>query len=134
MLPHAEIILKSEYKEMEITGTIAEVLNPKTGTGKNGTWKKQEVILETDGQYPKKICFSFWGDKADNELLRNGSAVRISFDLESREFNGKWYTDAKGWKVEPVAGGSPPQAAAQEEHAPPQQDTYYGETSDDLPF
>ncbi|TNJ34199.1 DUF3127 domain-containing protein [Prosthecochloris vibrioformis] len=119
---------------MEITGTIAEVLNPKTGTGKNGTWKKQEVILETDGQYPKKICFSFWGDKADNELLRNGSAVRISFDLESREFNGKWYTDAKGWKVEPVAGGSPPQAAAQEEHAPPQQDTYYGETSDDLPF
>jgi len=120
---------------MEITGTIAEVLQPKTGNGKNGTWKKQEVILETDGQYPKKICFSFWGDKADNELFRNGCAVKISFDLESREFNGKWYTDVKGWRVETAAGGAPPQApAAQEEYAPPQQDNYYGETRDDLPF
>ncbi|ARM31106.1 DUF3127 domain-containing protein [Prosthecochloris sp. HL-130-GSB] len=87
---------------MDVTGRIIEILPPKTGAGKNGTWKKQEVILETDGQYPKKICFSFWGDKADNNLLQNGNSVKISFNLESREFNGKWYTEAKGWRVEPA--------------------------------
>ncbi|UZJ37168.1 DUF3127 domain-containing protein [Prosthecochloris sp. SCSIO W1103] len=116
---------------MDITGTIIEVLLPKTGEGKNGKWKKQEVILETDEQYPKKICFSFWGEKAENPLFRNGTAVKISFDLESREFNGRWYTDAKGWRVEP-AGGASPQPSDEES-------VYYDQTnspegSDDLPF
>lgn len=116
---------------MDITGTIRNVLPPKTGEGKNGPWKKQEVILETEGKYPKNICFTFWGDKAESPLFRNGSAVKISYDLESREFNGRWYTDAKGWKVEP-AGGEAPQIS--------EDNTIYHDESnaptdaDDLPF
>jgi hypothetical protein len=86
---------------MELTGTIASVLPEQTGTGKNGVWKKQEFILETEGQYAKKVCFSLWGEKADKNSLQVGTKVRISFDLESREYNGKWYTEAKAWKVEP---------------------------------
>ncbi len=118
---------------MEITGTIAQVLPEKTGTGKNGTWKKQEIILETKGQYPKKICFSFWGDKADTNLLRTGNNVRISFDIESREFNGKWYTEAKGWRVDP-AGSSTPHPAADHGESYGEIDPNQGAGNDDLPF
>jgi len=83
-----------------------------TGEGKNGTWKKQNIIVDTDGQYPKSVCITFWGDRADRSLFREGASVRVHFDLESREFKGSWYTDVKGWKVESAHGGgvmaSPP--------------------------
>ena len=85
---------------MEVSGKIAQLLPLQQGTGKNGVWKKQEFILETSGEYPKKICFSLWGDKIDQSPLKEGVAVKVSFDVESREYNGKWYTDAKAWKVE----------------------------------
>ncbi len=85
---------------MQLTAKLAAILPEQTGNGKNGTWKKQDIIVETDGQYPKKVCISLWGEKYDRNLLKVGSKLTISFDIESREFNGKWYTDVKGWKVE----------------------------------
>ncbi len=91
---------------MEVSGKIAQLLPLQQGTGKNGVWKKQEFILETSGEYPKKICFSLWGDKIDQSPLKEGTAVKVSFDVESREYNGKWYTDAKAWKVEGAGGTS----------------------------
>lgn len=93
---------------MEVSGKIAQLLPLQQGTGKNGVWKKQEFILETSGEYPKKICFSLWGDKIDQSPLKEGTAVKVSFDVESREYNGKWYTDAKAWKVEGSGGASAP--------------------------
>ena len=91
---------------MEITAKLAQILPVQTGTGKNGTnWKKQDVVVETDGQYPKKICISIWGDKINENSLKVGKALTFSIDVESREFNGKWYTDVKAWKVV-EAGGS----------------------------
>lgn len=87
---------------MDITGTIQSVLPEQTGEGKNGTWKKRNIIIQTEGQYPKSVCISLWGDKADKSLLQEGASVRVHFDLESREFKGNWYTDVKGWKVDPV--------------------------------
>ena len=71
-----------------------------TGTGKNGQWKKQDIIVETEATYPKKICVSVWGDKIDTANIQPGNLLKIDFDVESREFNGRWYTDVKAWKIE----------------------------------
>ena len=84
---------------MEIRGKIIELLPEKSGQSANGGWRKQEYILETDGQYPKKICFMAWGDKIDQFNIKLGESVEVSVDLESRAYNGRWYTDVKAWKV-----------------------------------
>ena len=84
---------------MEISGKIIELLDLKSGESANGEWRKQEYILETDGQYPKKICFMAWGDKIDQFNIEQGDNIKVSVDLESREYNGRWYTDVKAWKV-----------------------------------
>ena len=55
--------------------------------------------LLTDGQYPKKICFMAWGDKIDQFEIKHRERLTVSIDLESREYNGRWYTDVKAWKV-----------------------------------
>ena len=84
---------------MEIKGKIIEILPEKSGQSANGEWRKQEYILETDSNYPKKICFMAWGDKIGEFNLQQGENVEVSVDLESREYNGRWYTDVKAWKV-----------------------------------
>ena len=110
---------------MQLTAKLIQVLPIQTGTGKNGQWKKQDIIVETEGQYPKKICISIWGDKIDEKQLQAGNNFKIDFDVESREFNGRWYTDVKAWKIE-LAG------AAQSTPG----DTYFDDVqgNEDLPF
>lgn len=90
---------------MQLTAKLTQVLPLQTGSGRNGEWKKQDIIVETDGQYPKKICISIWGDKINPQMLQAGVTLKIDFDVESREFNGKWYTDVKAWKVEVATAG-----------------------------
>ncbi len=87
---------------MQLTAKLTQLLPIQTGTGKNGEWKKQDIIVETDGQYPKKVCISIWGDKINAGQLQNGNLLKIDFDIESREHNGRWYTDLKTWKIEVV--------------------------------
>lgn len=89
---------------MQIVATLRHKLPLQTGEGRNGTWKKQDVVVETDGQFPKKICISIWGDKINDQILIEGAKLKISFDVESREYNGKWYTDVKAWAIEPAEG------------------------------
>ena len=84
---------------LEIIGKIIEILPEKSGQSANGEWRKQEYILETETSYPKKICFVVWGDKIGQFNLKQGELVEVSVDLESREYNGHWYTDVKAWKV-----------------------------------
>lgn len=86
---------------MQLTAKLIQLLPLQTGTGKNGnSWKKQDIIVETTGsQYPKKICISVWGDKIDEAVLQIGKQLNISFDVESREYNNRWYTDVKAWKI-----------------------------------
>jgi hypothetical protein len=122
---------------MEIQGKIIQLLPEQSGAGKNGQWRKREYVLETQDQYPKKVCFNMWGDKIDQNPVNVGDSVKVLFDLESREFNGKWYTDVKAWKIEgqsASASKSIPQEnpenfdlSAPEYNAPPL-------TEDDLPF
>ena len=116
---------------MEISGKIVALLAEQTGQGKNGTWKKQEYILETTGQYPKKVCFSIWGDKIDQFNVKSGDTVEVSFDVESREYNQRWYTELRAWKVtaQGSAGNDVPP------NFPPPADDFMGKADDgDLPF
>jgi hypothetical protein len=85
---------------MNITAKLIQLLPLQTGMSKNGQWRKQDIVVETDGQYPKKVCISIWGDKINEKQLIIGTDLNISFELESREFNGKWYTDVKAWKID----------------------------------
>lgn len=85
---------------MQLTAKLTQLLPIQTGTGKNGQWKKQDIIVETDGQYPKKVCISIWGEKINEAQLQIGNLLKIDFDIESREYNSKWYTDIKAWKIE----------------------------------
>ena len=86
---------------MELIGKIIQVLPLQEGVSKAGNaWKKQEYILETLGtQYPRKVCFNLFGDNVDKFPLQVGQDVTVSIDLESREFNGRWYTDVRAWNV-----------------------------------
>ena len=87
--------------DIKIYGTIQTVLPLQSGTSKAGNeWKKQEYILETVEKYPRKVKFDLFGDKVDQYPLQAGNVVTISVNIESREFNGRWYTDVRAWKVE----------------------------------
>jgi hypothetical protein len=81
-----------------LSGKIFKVLPLESGEGKNGTWKKQNVIMEIDGKYPKKVVVTLWGDLL-NGNFDEGAELSVEYDLESREFNSKWFTDVKAWKI-----------------------------------
>lgn len=117
---------------MQLTAKLVQVLPLQTGSGKNGQWKKQDIIVETEGQYPKKVCVSIWGDKINEQVLKTGAMLNISFDVESREYNGRWYTDVKAWRVEPAGA-----TAAADGNGPIDQPHFEEgamEEKDDLPF
>lgn len=94
--------------DLRITGEVTEILEEQSGTSRNGPWRKQEFILETQGDYPKQICIVQWGDNIDRFALRQGETITAYIDLQSREYNGRWYTDVKAWKVERGEAGGPP--------------------------
>lgn len=90
---------------MDFTGKIVRVFDPVSGTSKAGKeWKKREYLIEIPNENfaPRQIFFSFFGDRADQFILQGGKDYKISFDINSREFNGRWYTDITAWKAEPV--------------------------------
>lgn len=115
---------------MDVSGTVVGLLPLQTGQGKNGVWKKQEFILETPGQYPKKVCLSLWGEKADEIKVSIGDKITASVNLESREYNGRWYTEARAWKIAKQTNGN------DRDVPPPADETFMPDTnaSDDLPF
>ena len=84
---------------MELSGKIIQLLPEKSGESARGPWRKQEYILITEDEYPKKVCFVAWSDKIDEFGIKEGEKLIVSIDLESREYNGRWYTDVKAWKV-----------------------------------
>lgn len=123
---------------MEIEGVVFKVLPPVRGTSAKGEWVRQEIIYDQPGDFNRKVCVSFWGDKAnDAASYREGEAMTLSVNAESREFNGKWYTSLLAWKV--VRKGAEASAAV-----PPMPDmpplateetgSYKESDADDLPF
>jgi hypothetical protein len=86
---------------MQIKGIVKQVLPIVTGQGKNGQWSKLDFILETPGQYPKNVCISLWGqDLIDKYDLEPGITLTAHISLESREYNGRWYTQVNAFKIE----------------------------------
>jgi hypothetical protein len=85
---------------MDISGKIIAVLPLASGQGKNGLWRSQDYVLETADQYPKKVCFNLFNDKIDQFPIAIDDMVTVHFDIESREYNGRWYTTIRAWKVD----------------------------------
>lgn len=90
---------------LEIEGRIVSKLNVQSGTSARGAWEKQEFIVELqEGNFPSNVCMNVWGaDKVrDLEKYQVGDRVKIAFNLSSREYNGRWYTDVRAWRIEPA--------------------------------
>ena len=101
---------------MNISGKVVQVLPIQTGTSKAGNpWQKQEFVLEQGGQYPRKVCISLFGDNVA-KIPQVGQEVMVSVDIDSREFNGRWYTEIKAWNI--VQTGAQPAAPAPQQVAP----------------
>ncbi|MDJ0653591.1 MAG: DUF3127 domain-containing protein [Xanthomonadales bacterium] len=118
---------------MELTGKIIQVLPEQSGTSQRGPWRKQEYIIEVPGDYPKQVCFMAWGDKIDEFGIQEGQELTVHFDLQSREYNGRWYTDVKAWRVQAASDDGPGDAA--DAGPPPElRDEPPPEFDDDVPF
>lgn len=92
---------------MEVEGKIIQFIGERSGVSKAGNpWKTKEYVLETKESFPRKIAFDFFGDRADQYPLNVGDEIRLSFDIESREYQGRWFTSIRGWKSEPLTAGA----------------------------
>lgn len=120
---------------MEFEGIVYRVLPAVTGSSQRGEWIKQEVVFELPGEFSKKLCVGFWGDKAqDAGALKEGEKVSVAINVESREYNGRWFTEARAWKLSRgVAQASAPVASAMPVFAE-EANVYAADAADDLPF
>ena len=132
---------------MELIGKAIAALPVKSGVSKKTgeQWQSREYVIETQEQYPKKMCFEVFGtDKLKEFNIRNNDLIKVNFDITAREYNGKWYNSVRAWKVEhvnpegsvvgstsaePVSQAPAPQTPATPVAAPTTQ-----ESDDDLPF
>ena len=119
--------------DLKITGEVTNVLEEETGTGRNGTWRKQAFILKTPGEYPKEICVIQWGDNIDKFAIQSGETITAYIDIQSREYNSRWYTDVKAWKIERKEGGGTKRPMDDEPPLPEDSDGLESE-DDALPF
>lgn len=85
---------------MEFEGLVFRILPVVSGSSARGAWKKQDVVFEIPGEFNRKICVTFFGDRAeDAATLKEGDTAEVSVNVESREYNGRWYTDVRAWKM-----------------------------------
>ncbi len=120
---------------LAIKGKIEKILSEEKGVSRAGNqWAKQEFVIETIDQYPKKVCFTLFNDKVGLvSSVKPGDEVEVSFDVESREYNGKYYHNLNAWKIEKSSaakaegGYLPPPGLGD---VPPEPD----EDGSDLPF
>lgn len=130
---------------MELEGKIIKVLDERSGTSaRTGTpWKMQSFVLEVPGQYPRRMVFEVFGEEKLTQMnIQEGQDLRVSFDIDAHEYQGRWYNSIRAWKVEPATGEAAPApvAAAPGVAAPaaaaPTAEAPFGaeESTDDLPF
>ena len=124
---------------MELSGKIIAVLEPRSGVSKTGNnWKVQEYVLETHDQYPRRMCFDVFGeDKINNFNIQIGEELNVSFDIDAREWQGRWFNSIRAWKVDRVnaaAAQMPPQTAPFPPMNAAPADFSASNDNDDLPF
>ena len=120
---------------LQAKGKIQQIQKTESGVSRAGKeWQKQEFVIETDDQFPRKICFTLFNDKISLiEGFSVGEEVEVSFNLESREFNGKWYHNINAWKIDKTSDnnlpGPPPEFTSADVPPEPEDDP-----ANDLPF
>src|SRR5690625_4516388 len=88
---------------LEITGKVQQILEVQKGEGANGPWQKGGFVVEYGDNFPKSVCCTVWGDRlSEVNALNIGDSVKVSLDIQSREYNGRWYTDVRPWRIEKV--------------------------------
>lgn len=111
---------------LTIRGKITEILPIESGTSSAGKdWRKTSFVIDSGAQFNPNICFGLFGDEkiALIDNLKEGDEIDVSFNVSSREFNNKWYTQADAWKITKLA-----QSAQQEDSVPSATE------EDNLPF
>lgn len=93
---------------MELAGKVIAALEPRSGVSKSGNnWKVQEYVLETHDQYPRHMCFDVFGeDKIQQFNIQVGDELNVSFDIDAREWQGRWFNSIRAWKVEKLGAGT----------------------------
>ena len=116
---------------LTITGKLSRKLSIESGTSKAGNeWKKQTFVLDTGSQYNPEICFQLFGEEKI-ELLNHyneGEQIKVSFNLSSKEYNGRYFHNIDAWKIESLGNDSSENAENPTEFNTPSSD------DDDLPF
>lgn len=117
----------------EIDGVVIDILEPKSGTSAGGKeWKNRVFVIETESDYPKKCAFTAMGKVLEHvDKLAIGQKVKVNFNPESREWEGRWFTDNKVWKVEVIGEASAPLEPIHSNQAP---DLGPPVSEEDLPF
>ena len=117
------------------------MLPPQSGESDRGKWQRQDVIFELQQEFSRRVCVKFFNRESEVQKLRVGGLYTVSSNLESREYNGRWYTDVSVWRVQPHE--QPQQQATPAYDAPMPESTPFGEPAapaapssevDDLPF
>lgn len=128
---------------LELEGRVASLLPEQSGNGARGEWFRAGFIIRTEGEYPRNVCFEVLGRERwerVRQYLREGGLVKVSFDVSSREWNGKWFTSLTAFSVfskESEIGGQPQTGANTQNtqsNAQPQTAPQSQEESDPLPF
>ena len=100
---------------MEMTGVVIAILPERTGTSVRGEWKTQSYVIETQEQYPKHLCFEVFGaDRIAQFNIQGGETITVSFDIDARQWQDKWFTSIKAWNVIRPGQQQPPQGGYQQ--------------------
>ena len=125
---------------MEFEGIVYKKLPVTKGVSARGEWQRQEVVFEIPSEFSRKVCVTFFNKPTDAESLKEGETYIVSVNIESREYNGKWYTDVRAWRVQPKQVAATPEVAAMPDMPPFGDEPAYAASAqpmaevDDLPF
>lgn len=128
---------------MDVSGKLIKVLPLQKGTSARGEWQKQEFVVEViNGSFPRNICFQVWNNKVNLESLSPNETIKVFFEIDSREFNDKWFTTLTAWRIESLQNQAPnmptPPTTFQSAPLPDSvpENTFVGtnDEGDDLPF
>ncbi|MBO5189169.1 MAG: DUF3127 domain-containing protein [Alistipes sp.] len=125
---------------MEFEGTVYRILPATKGESARGPWQRQDVVFDYNdgGNFSRKICVTFFNRPDDVSKLREGAAYQVSVNIESREYNGRWYTDIRAWRLQPKQAEAPAPEAPMPDLPPIAAEPVYAAAPaaevDDLPF